>query len=69
MHLVTLRKAANLTQAQAGELIRAKRRTWQEWEAGRRNMPPAKLELFKLLTEARRCYSDRPNTAGKPPLP
>ena len=69
MTLRALRVAAGLTQEQAGALIHAKRRTWQEWESGRRNMPPAKLELFKLLTEARRCCSDQPNTDGKPPPP
>lgn len=45
------RKAAGLTQAQAGQVIGASRRAWQEWEAGRRNMPPAKMELFKLKTQ------------------
>ena len=43
------RKAAGLTQEQAGKLIGApSRRTWQNWETGRRNMPPAKWELFQI---------------------
>ena len=45
------RKAAGLTQAQAGELIGATRRAWQEWEAGRRNMPGAKWELWVIKTK------------------
>lgn len=40
---------AGLTQEQAGALIGApSRRTWQNWETGRRNMPAAKWELFQL---------------------
>lgn len=46
------RKAAGLTQEQAGALVGApSRRTWQNWETGRRNMPWAKLELFTLKTK------------------
>ena len=40
------RKNAGLTQEQAARVIGATRRAWQEWEAGRRNMPGAKWELF-----------------------
>ncbi|NCC05838.1 MAG: XRE family transcriptional regulator [Proteobacteria bacterium] len=40
------RHRAGLTQAQAGATIGSTRRAWQEWEAGRRNMPNAKWELF-----------------------
>ena len=39
-----------LTQKQAGEVVRAKRRTWQDWELGNRNMPIAKWELFRIKT-------------------
>lgn len=45
------RKAAGLTQAAAASLIGAKRRTWQDWESGARNAPPAKIQLFILLTK------------------
>ena len=46
------RAKAGLTQAQAGALVGApSKRTWQDWEGGRRNMPPAKWELFLLKTE------------------
>ena len=40
------RKRAELTQAQAAGLIGAGVRTWEDWEAGRRNMPPAKWHFF-----------------------
>ena len=46
--VITARKAAGLGQAAAAALIGASVRSWQEWEQGRRNMPGAKLELFKL---------------------
>lgn len=46
-----LRSALGITQQQAGELIGATRRAWQEWEGGRRNMPPAKWELFQIKSE------------------
>lgn len=50
------RLAAGLTQMQAGALISALRRTWQNWEApvgspSHRNMPVAKWRFFNLLIE------------------
>jgi len=42
------RVRAGLTQDQASRVIGATRRAWQEWEAGRRNMPGAKWELFQI---------------------
>ena len=45
------RAAAGLTQFQASEIIGAGHRTWQDWEQGKRNMPPAKFALFVLLTK------------------
>lgn len=45
------RKNTELTQEQAAQVIGATRRAWQEWEAGRRNMPGAKWELFQLKTQ------------------
>jgi DNA-binding XRE family transcriptional regulator len=42
------RHRAGLTQEQAGAVIGASRRTWQNWENGTRNMPGAKWELFNL---------------------
>jgi DNA-binding XRE family transcriptional regulator len=46
------RVKAGLTQEQAGAIVGApSRRTWQDWEAGRRNMPAAKWELFLLKTQ------------------
>lgn len=45
------RKAAGLTQTQAGALVHTTVRVWQQWEAGDRAMHPAFWELFKLKTE------------------
>lgn len=46
------RLAAGLTQAEAAKLVHAASyRTWQEWESGRRKMPAAKWELWKMLTK------------------
>lgn len=38
----------SLTQAQAGAVVHAAERTWQDWEAGRREMNLANWELFTL---------------------
>lgn len=45
------RHRAGLTQEQAGAVIGASRRTWQNWENGTRNMPGAKWELFQIKTQ------------------
>jgi len=45
------RHIAGLTQQQAGAIIGATRRAWQDWEAGRRNMPGSKWELFNRKLE------------------
>lgn len=37
--LLAFRRRLGLTQAQAGEKIGATRRTWQDWETGRRTPP------------------------------
>lgn len=42
------RKDAGLTQAQAAELIYKNIRTWQQWEAGDRQMDAAFWELFNI---------------------
>jgi len=39
---------AGLTQTAAAALIYKKLRTWQQWEAGDREMDPAFWELFKI---------------------
>lgn len=45
------RLKAGLTQKQAAELVGSPSyRTWQDWEAGKRNMPAAKWELFQIKT-------------------
>jgi DNA-binding transcriptional regulator YiaG len=45
-----VRKQSGLTQTQAGMMIGAALSTWQAWEAGTRNMPQAKYNLFLLMT-------------------
>jgi len=44
------RTAAGLTQTEAGGVVHASLRTWQQWEAGDRKMHPGLFELFKLKT-------------------
>ncbi|HEY0294887.1 MAG TPA: XRE family transcriptional regulator [Bordetella sp.] len=44
------RIAADLTQTEAAETVRASLRAWQQWEAGDRAMPPGLFELFMLKT-------------------
>jgi DNA-binding transcriptional regulator YiaG len=56
--ITVTRQAAQLTQTEAGELIYASLRTWQQWEAGDRRMPPAFWELFKLKLSPRRVSHD-----------
>lgn len=46
------RQSAGLTQTAAGELIHCSLRTWQQWEAGHREMHPAFWELFLMKTAA-----------------
>jgi DNA-binding transcriptional regulator YiaG len=48
-----LRTAYGLTQAQFGEIVSAARRTVEDWEAGRRNMPAPKFELARLKLKRR----------------
>jgi DNA-binding XRE family transcriptional regulator len=51
--ITVARVKAGLTQTEAGKLIHASLRTWQQWEAGDRRMHPAFWELFKLKLRAR----------------
>lgn len=51
------RLALGLTQEQAGEVIGATRRAWQDWELGQRNMPRAKWELFQIKTASERKFT------------
>lgn len=39
------------TQGQAAELLGVARRTWEDWEAGRRQPQPMVLRLYRLLTD------------------
>lgn len=38
-----------LTQEEAGARVKSSRRAWQEWEAGRRKMPPGMWDLALLV--------------------
>ena len=38
----------DLTQEEAGAVVKSARRTWQDWERGRRKMPAGLFDLFKL---------------------
>jgi putative transcriptional regulator len=42
------RHQAGLSQTEAGALIHCALRTWQDWEADKRQMHPAMWELFQL---------------------
>lgn len=58
------RTAAGLTQTEAGDVVHASLRTWQQWEAGDRKMHPGLFELFKLKTgreKRKQQASDRNN--------
>ena len=46
------RTAAGLSQRQAAEVVMSATRSWEDWEAGRRNMPAAKWALFALKVGA-----------------
>lgn len=49
--LTLARKALNLTQHQAAEVLYVSQRTWQQWESGARKMHPAFWELFTMKTQ------------------
>jgi len=50
LQIVAAREKAGLTQTEAAKLIYKALRTWQQWEAGSRDMDPAYWELFKIKT-------------------
>lgn len=54
-----LRKAASLTQAQAGALLHTSWRTWQDWERGERSMHPAFWELATIKLKRRLASRDK----------
>ena len=49
-----IRLSASLTQTEAGRLVYAALRTWQEWEGDGRVMPAAAWALF-LIRARHRC--------------
>jgi putative transcriptional regulator len=44
------RQVAGLTQTEAARTVSASMRAWQQWESGKRTMPPGMFELFMLKT-------------------
>lgn len=50
--LADARGRSGLTKAQAGKLISASSRTWQQWEAGDRGIPLNALELWLVAAAA-----------------
>lgn len=47
-----IRVTFGLTQAMAGEIVYVARRTWQDWELGKRKMPFGLWELFTIKASA-----------------
>lgn len=45
------RTAAGHTQTEAGQIVGGTLRTWQDWEAGKREMPEAAWHLYLLRTD------------------
>jgi len=48
--ILVARLAAGLSQAEAGELILASKRSWENWEQGRVNMHPGLFDYFLIKT-------------------
>jgi putative transcriptional regulator len=48
--ILEARKKAGLTQTEAGKLVHASLRGWQDWEYGKREMPLVYWELFLVKT-------------------
>lgn len=50
-----VRLAAGLSQPEAGELILASKRSWENWEQGRVKMHPGLFDYFLIKTKQRSC--------------
>lgn len=57
--IAQLRDEMELTQAEAGEILYASERTWQDWERGERRMHPAMWEYLNLLWAFREVEAAR----------
>ena len=55
--VVAARKAASMTQAEAGALVYRSERGWQDWELGKRPVDLAAWELFLIKTKKARQKS------------
>ena len=49
------RLAAGLSQPEAGELILASKRSWENWEQGRVKMHPGLFDYFLIKTKQKSC--------------
>lgn len=49
IQIARARAALGLTQAQAGAIVYLSERAWQDYEAGKRHMPPDRWEYWRLL--------------------
>ncbi|MFI0348819.1 MAG: helix-turn-helix domain-containing protein [Chthoniobacterales bacterium] len=50
-----VRLAAGLSQPEAGELILASKRSWENWEQGRVKMHPGLFDYFLIKTKQKSC--------------
>jgi len=65
--IIALRAQLGLTQTQAGKVIHASLKAWQQWEAGDRRMHPAFWELFRKKTRASLPAAAPAPAAPEPP--
>lgn len=56
------REKADITQAQAAQLVHTKTRSWQQWEYGEARMSAASWELFCMKTN--NAYVPNPSDAA-----
>lgn len=67
--VVAARKSLGLTQSRAGAVICSSLRAWQQWENGKRNMPPNTWRLFQLETAHLPRLVDPASKLGTPTKP
>ena len=53
--ILVARLAAGLSQPEAGELILASKRSWENWEQGRVKMHPGLFDYFLIKTKQKSC--------------
>ena len=55
LQIRAVRLAAGLSQPEAGELILASKRSWENWEQGRVKMHPGLFDYFLIKTKQKSC--------------